>query len=67
MINLDYYLKKRNITQTALAKKSNVPQPVISDIINGKIKNPGVMTLKRICNVLVCTVDDLIVEDEKVS
>ena len=65
MINLDFYLKKRNMTQSMLAKKANVPQPVISDIVNGKIKNPGVLTLKRICNVLVCTVDDLIVEDEK--
>lgn len=67
MIALDYYLKKRNLTQTELARKSNVPQPVISDIINGKIKNPGVLTLKRICNVLVCTVDDLIVEDDEAS
>ena len=67
MIALDYYLKKRNLTQTELARKSKVPQPVISDIINGKIKNPGVMTLKRICNVLVCTVDDLIVEDNEAS
>lgn len=64
MIQLDYYLKKRNMTQSALAKKAHVPQPVISDIINGKIKNPGVLTLKRICDVLVCTVDDLIVDDE---
>ena len=67
MIALDFYLKKRNLTQTELARKSNVPQPVISDIVNGKIKNPGVMTLKRICNVLVCTVDDLIVEDDEAS
>ena len=67
MIALDFYLKKRNLTQTELARKSKVPQPVISDIINGKIKNPGVMTLKRICNVLVCTVDDLIVEDDEAS
>ena len=67
MINLDFYLKKRNMTQSALAKRSNVPQPVISDIINGKIKNPGVLTLKRICNVLVCTVDDLIVDDGEAS
>ena len=55
------------MTQSALAKRSNVPQPVISDIINGKIKNPGVLTLKRICNVLVCTVDDLIVDDGEAS
>lgn len=67
MIQLDYYLKKRGLTQSALAKKANVPQPVISDIINQKIKNPGVMTLKRICDVLVCTIDDLIVDDGQAS
>ena len=67
MIVLDQYLKRRNMTQTELSKKSRVPQPVISDIINGKIKNPGVLTLRAMCKVLVCTVDDLIVDDSEAS
>ena len=65
MIALDYYLKKRNMTQTALSQKSHVPQPVISDIVTGKIRNPGVLTLYALSKVLVCTVDDLIVEDKE--
>jgi DNA-binding XRE family transcriptional regulator len=65
MVNLRAMREKRKMTQQELANRAGIPQQTIAAIETGIRKNPGVMTLFPICNVLKCTIDDLIVEDEK--
>lgn len=42
--------KERGITPNALSYISAVPQATIKSILNGESKNPGVVTIKKICD-----------------
>lgn len=42
--------KKNNITPNALSYKSGVSQSTIKSILNGESKNPGIVTLKKLCD-----------------
>lgn len=42
--------KARGITPNGLANLSAVPQATIKSILNGESKNPGVVTLKKLCD-----------------
>ncbi|WP_242987397.1 helix-turn-helix domain-containing protein [Anaerobacterium chartisolvens] len=44
-----YLCKERNITVNRLAGISGLTQSTVDSIINGKSKNPGIITLKKIC------------------
>lgn len=66
-IILEEYRTKRKLNQAQLSKLSGVPQPMISCIETGDVKNPTVKTLKKLAAALRCTVDDLIEEDEAKS
>lgn len=55
MINLEY-------NKSDLARKTGLSRVTISNILNRKQKNPKSDTLKKIAQVLNCTVDDLIKE-----
>lgn len=46
-------------SQRELSNISNVAQPIISDIENGKIKSPTVETAMKLAKALGCTVEDL--------
>lgn len=63
-VMLEKYRNRRRLNQTQLAKLSTVPQPMISDIETGIVKNPTIKTLFRLAKALNCTVDDLIEESE---
>lgn len=52
--------KKRGISQAELARRTGIPQGVISYIECGRTKNPRVDTMQSIAQVLGCTVDELI-------
>ena len=41
---------ERNITVNRLATISAVPQGKIKSILNGESKNPGAVTLKKLCD-----------------
>ncbi|MCL2677758.1 MAG: helix-turn-helix transcriptional regulator [Clostridiales bacterium] len=41
---------KRNITVNMLSTLSAVSQSTVSDIINGRSRNPGIVTLKKLCD-----------------
>lgn len=41
---------QRGLTQNALSYISGVPQSTIKSIMNGESKNPGIVTLKKICD-----------------
>ena len=42
--------KEREITPNALSYISAVPQATIKSILNGESKNPGIVTIKKLCD-----------------
>lgn len=42
--------KEREITPNALSYLSGISQSTIKSILNGESKNPGVVTIKKICD-----------------
>ena len=62
-IRLEEIRTKRKLNQRELSDASGVPQPMISDIENGNVKNPTIKTLFKLSSALKCTVDDLIVDE----
>lgn len=63
-IILEDFRSRRNLTQAQLARRSGIPQPIISQIETEVVKNPGVKTLAALARALRCTVDDLIDETD---
>lgn len=47
--------KERGITPNALSYMSGVSQSTIKSILNGESKNPGIVTIKKICDGLDIT------------
>ena len=41
---------ERKITPNALSYMAGVPQATIKSILNGESKNPGIVTIKKICD-----------------
>lgn len=62
-IRLEEIRTKRKLNQRELSDASGVPQPMISDIESGNVKNPTIKTLYKLSSALKCTVDDLIVDE----
>ena len=63
-IKLEEYRNRRKLNQRELSDASGVPQPMISDIENGNVKNPTIKTIYRLATALRVLVDDLIEDDE---
>ncbi len=42
--------KERGITPNALSYMSGISQSTIKSILNGESKNPGIVTIKKICD-----------------
>lgn len=42
--------KERNITPNGLSYISGVSQSTIKSILNGESKNPGIVTIKKLCD-----------------
>lgn len=42
--------KKREITPNALSYLAGISQSTIKSILNGESKNPGIVTIKKICD-----------------
>lgn len=42
--------RERNITPNALSYLSGVSQSTVKSILNGESKNPGIVTLKKLCD-----------------
>ena len=40
----------RNLSINALANIAGIPPSTIKNILNGKSKNPGIITIKKICD-----------------
>ena len=50
--------KERDITPNKLATISAVPQATIKSILNGESKNPGTVTIKKLCDGLEITLGE---------
>ena len=50
--------KERDITPNGLSYISAVPQATIKSILNGESKNPGTVTIKKLCDGLEITLGE---------
>lgn len=64
-IRLEELRNRRRMNQRQLSDASGVPQPMISQIETGDVRNPTIGTLYKLASALKCTVDDLIEEGER--
>ena len=48
----------RNITPNALSYRAGVPQSTIKSILNNESLNPGIVTIKKLCDGLEITLSD---------
>jgi transcriptional regulator with XRE-family HTH domain len=49
---------EHGLTPNGLANESAVPQATIKSILNGESKNPGVVTIKKLCDGLGITLGE---------
>ncbi len=55
-VNRIYELcRERKITPNALSYMCGIPQATVKSILNGESKNPGIVTIKKICDGLEIT------------
>ena len=58
-VNRIYELcRERKITPNALSYMCGVPQATIKSILNGESKNPGAVTIKKLCDGLEITLGE---------
>lgn len=50
--------KEREITPNALSYSAGISQSTIKSILNGESKNPGIVTIKKICDGLDISIID---------
>ncbi|MCI1965567.1 MAG: helix-turn-helix domain-containing protein [Oscillospiraceae bacterium] len=50
--------RKQNMTPNALSYRSAVPQSTIKSILNGESQNPGIVTIKKLCDGLEISLSD---------
>jgi len=50
--------KSKKITPNALSYAAGVPQSTIKSILNNESKNPGVVTIKKLCDGLEISIPD---------
>lgn len=54
-------------TRGQIAQEAGVSRMYLYKILNHKVKNPGIETLRRIARSMGCTVDDLLKENKKME
>lgn len=55
---------ERNLTPNALSYAAGISQSTVKSILNGESKNPGIVTLKKICDGLDITLVEFFDTDE---
>lgn len=64
-VNRIYQLcRERGITPNALSYMAGISQSTIKSILGGESKNPGIVTLKKICDGLEISLIDFFDTDE---
>lgn len=68
VVNRIYELcNERCITPNALSYMSGISQSTIKSILNGESKNPGIVTLKKICDGLEISIVDFFNTEEFIN
>lgn len=49
---------QRNITPNGLSNLAGVPQATVKSILNGESRNPGTVTIKKLCDGLEITLGE---------
>ena len=57
-------IKERNITPNGLSYLSGVSQSTIKSTLNGESKNPGIVTIKKMCDGLEISIVDFFNTDD---
>ena len=57
-VRINYLCLKKNYTFNSLAYSAAIPPSTIKNIIYGKSKNPGIVTIAKICDGLNITLYD---------
>jgi len=55
--------RERNISPNALSRISAVPPSTVKNILYGVSKNPGVTTIKMLCDGFDITIEDFFADD----
>ena len=50
ILRLTELLAERRITINALSNRAGITQSTVNDIFTGKTRNPGLSTLKKVCD-----------------
>ncbi|MBY0754563.1 helix-turn-helix domain-containing protein [Clostridium sardiniense] len=58
--NIEKLAKEKNITMYRIAKDGNLSISYVWEICKGKRKNPSILVISKIADVLGTTVDELI-------
>ncbi len=56
--------KERGITPNGLSNLAAVPQATIKSILNGESKNPGTVTIKKLCDAFEITLGEFFSTEE---
>lgn len=56
--------QERNLAINALARSAGIPPSTVKNILNGASKNPGVVTIKMICDGLGISIIEFFDTDE---
>ena len=57
---IQYWRKKKNLTQDALSKKADIPYTTLTKIESNVIKNPSIQTMINIAKGFGITLDQLV-------
>ena len=55
--------KNHGITPNALSNLAGVPQATVKSILNGESQNPGIVTLKKLCDGLDISITEFFEDD----
>lgn len=56
--------REKGITPNGLSNIAAVPQATIKSILNGESKNPGIVTIKKLCDGLDITITEFFSTDD---
>ncbi len=56
--------KERNLTPNGLSNLAGVPQATVKSILNFESKNPGIVTIKKLCDGLELTLGEFFTTEE---
>ncbi|WP_024622207.1 helix-turn-helix domain-containing protein [Metaclostridioides mangenotii] len=59
-VGLKRILKEKGVTAYKISKDLNINESLIYQILRGEVKNPRVLTLKKIADYLEVSVDELV-------